>query len=396
MLTHAVLQPPSPQIALDHPAAQVGPERLKLMIVDDYFPNLVSSFRVHEYHHYFAHIPRCKVFSSSPNLVRDAYTYGRAYPNYIHHLRPTTVVDTFVADLGYTIFLNNAAAFLPVFTAKRIPFIFTLYPGGGLHLGEAACDAKLAAVLASPLLQKVIVTQELTRKYLLAKRFCRPERMVTMIGAVCADLPTVTKAHYPADKSTIDVCFIAAKYHPQGLDKGYDTFIQVVQLLCHDPRFRFHVVGGFTAADHAFHKDVRITYYGYQSTEFFSQFHRGMDFIVSPTRAFMNHPGAFDGFPTACCVEAGYCGVIVITTDPLAMNPGSKRRRNRHHPQRRRVHRRYPPQAQRRPRRNQAPQCLLPPRLSPCVRCRRTIGSPAAAFAAIPVSPLPPQKVGRG
>jgi glycosyltransferase involved in cell wall biosynthesis len=84
---------------------------------------------------------------------------------------------------------------------------------------------------------------------------------------------------------------------------------------------RFHVVGGFCDAD----MDVsdlkdRITFYGPQQREFFDAFFPRMDLILSPNMPSRLAPGAFDGFPTGCCVEAGARGVAVFCTDMLAEN----------------------------------------------------------------------------
>ena len=46
--------------------------------------------------------------------------------------------------LVYVNFLNNAIAYLPWLLEHRVPFVTTLYPGGGFGLHEAASDAKLA------------------------------------------------------------------------------------------------------------------------------------------------------------------------------------------------------------------------------------------------------------
>jgi glycosyltransferase involved in cell wall biosynthesis len=109
---------------------------------------------------------------------------------------------------------------------------------------------------------------------------------------------------------------------PGGIGKGYDVFVEVARELCrlHDDIF-FHVVGPFDKFD----IDVsdlrgRIKFYGIKQTEFFPQFYAGMDIILAPTVPFVLRPGAFDGFPTGCCIEAGLCGVAVFCTDVLNLN----------------------------------------------------------------------------
>jgi glycosyltransferase involved in cell wall biosynthesis len=106
------------------------------------------------------------------------------------------------------------------------------------------------------------------------------------------------------------------------VDKGYDTFIKVAKKLSmFNPRIRFHVVGNFSRDD----IDVdslgnNITYYGVQPTTFFPQFYSEMDLILSPNLPFKLAPGAFDGFPTGACTEAGINGVAVFCTDVLNDN----------------------------------------------------------------------------
>jgi hypothetical protein len=46
-----------------------------------------------------------------------------------------------------------------------------------------------------------------------------------------------------------------------------------------------------------------------------------MDAIVSVNRPFKLAPGAFDGFPTGACIEAGFRGVLNCINDPLKLNP---------------------------------------------------------------------------
>jgi hypothetical protein len=45
-----------------------------------------------------------------------------------------------------------------------------------------------------------------------------------------------------------------------------------------------------------------------------------MDAILSPNVPFLLYPGAFDGFPTGACMEAGISGVAVFCSDVLKQN----------------------------------------------------------------------------
>ena len=120
------------------------------------------------------------------------------------------------------------------------------------------------------------------------------------------------------------ICFVAVKYMPAGVNKGYPEFIAAAhQLAATVAGLRFHVVGNFDASD----VDVqalgeRIRFYGRLNTPELKAFFLNMDLIVSPNRPYLLHPGNFDGFPTGCCMEAALCGVAIMATDVLHQNPG--------------------------------------------------------------------------
>jgi hypothetical protein len=115
---------------------------------------------------------------------------------------------------------------------------------------------------------------------------------------------------------------VAYKYSPRGEDKGFDVFLDCARrLLGQAADLRFHVVGNFTEADAP--PDLprdRVFFHGFQPTAFFPAFYSAMDVIIAPNKPSVLAPGAFDGFPTGCCVEAAACGVAVLCTDPLGMN----------------------------------------------------------------------------
>lgn len=156
--------------------------------------------------------------------------------------------------------------------------------------------------------------------------FLEPEKVELIYGGVFPSDQLVAagavRKHYGKDKGTFDICFVAFKYMPGGISKGYDVFIEVAKELCrkHDDIF-FHVVGPYDRFD----IDVsdlrgRIKFYGIRQTPFFPEFYSEMDLILAPTVPFVLRKGAFDGFPTGCCIEAALCGVAVFCTDPLKMN----------------------------------------------------------------------------
>ena len=225
------------------------------------------------------------------------------------------------AQLAYVMFLHNAEYFLAWFEKKQIPFIIMLYPGGAFRLDDSDSDAKLRAVFSSTLFRKVIVSQKITQDYLVQKGFCSLNDIKLIYGVIT---PTeqikasrLPRKLYKKDKHTFDVCFVAMKYTIQGIDKGYDLFIALAKKLClMFDDIRFHVVGTFFSED----IDVseisdKIFFYGPRPRGFFVEFYAGMDAILSANRPFILDSGAFDGFPTTACVEAGLSGVAVFCSD---------------------------------------------------------------------------------
>ncbi|MBI4770096.1 MAG: glycosyltransferase family 4 protein, partial [Chloroflexi bacterium] len=347
-----------------------------LHIFDDIFPQPLSAFRLAEFNAYLAHFPRAQVHSTGGAFRYVGETrpfaqvlaeYERQYPAFrgrVQQLDPRReyrgrpkvperglapdsgnrglAPDSGNRGLAYAVFLNNAYQFvhtLDLVERQRTPFAFTLYPGGGFQLEQPLSDEKLRRVCGSPCLRKVIVTQTVARDYLIERGFCDPALVELIYGVVLpADRLALDSGNrglagtarprrrYGLEKDTFDLCFVAHKYMPRAADKGYDVFVEVAHALAAaHPDARFHVVGGIGPGE----IDVsaingRISFHGPRPTDFFPAFYAGMDLILSPNAPFLLAPGAFDGFPTGGCVEAGLCGVAVFCTDPLGLNVAFK------------------------------------------------------------------------
>ena len=308
--------------------------RVDLLVLDDFFPDVLSAFRIAEFNYYLEKIPS-EVHSARPSNLfyrcRGSYEeklheYSCYYPDLSGRVKTFNKLKVPNCRLACTVFINNTFNFIEYFDKHKIPFVFTLYPGGGFYIDEAVSDMKLQRVLSSPNFRKVIVTQKITQEYLLAKNYCNAEDICFAYGAV---LPSqalsavqINKRRFKVDKNTLDICFVAAKYTDRGIDKGYDVFIDVAKKL-HQiyPDIKFHIVGSFDASDiDVFPIKDRITFYGLRNTDFFPGFYSGMDIVLSPNVPFVLAPGAFDGFPTGACTEAGLCGVAVLCSDPLKQN----------------------------------------------------------------------------
>lgn len=308
----------------------------KLVVLDDGFPSLRSPFRVAEYNAYLEQWKDAAVYSNARifralgevgSFAEVLEGYAGLYPELgsrVLKLPPEINLD---GDLAYCLFLNNTSRFLPLIEENDAPFVFTLYPGGGFQLDQKGSDEMLSRVCSSPNFSKVIATQKVTRDYLLDRGFCGPEEVEFVYGGV---FPSVQLARYAAprneykrDKDTFDVCFVAYKYKAESIkSKGYDMFVETAKRLAktHEDVV-FHVVGTFDEPDLDVSEiGAKIRFHGPLATESFPAFYANMDIILSPTAPFTLQPGAFDGFPTGACIEAGLCGVAVFSSDPLEQN----------------------------------------------------------------------------
>ena len=328
----AVFLSGAPQAVLDNLQALRSREQ-RLVVLDEIFPLLLSPFRIAEFNQYLEQWPQAVVHSVGQRSILDRTRgfsavleeYERVYPAHARRVRRYNRLRRLAGMSVYTLFLNNAYRFLRIIDRDKTPFAFTLYPAGGFRLENAESDEMLKRVFGSPNFRKVITTQRITRDYLETGGFCDKSQIEFVYGGVYpADhlienqLP---KRRFPTEKNTFDICFVAYKYRPRGVDKGYDVFVDVAELLCKRfPDVRLHVVGPYGPDD----IDVRglgdrITFYGSRRTEFFPSFYADMDLILSPNVPF-TWPGVFDGFPTGACMEAGMSGVAVFCTDELKLN----------------------------------------------------------------------------
>ncbi|WP_199423574.1 glycosyltransferase [Actinotalea solisilvae] len=293
-------------------------EQRRTVVLDDHFPVLSSGFRVAE----FTELLRADLVTSVRTTVGPldelVAAFGERYPDLadrVHAYDPTALADV---DQAYLIFLNNAAYYLDDLTAAGVPFVLTLYPGGGLD-GTDEALAKLDRVLGSPLLRHLFTTQP---------------RVAEMVAARYPHVPTselqglfVSRAYFRpgpgertnyfgVDKETLDLCFVAHRYSVTGADKGFPEFAALVpELARRGLPVRGHVVGQFDASDLPPGHQHLFEMYGVLESARLQELYGGMDAIVSPNRPGVLAVGAFDGFPLASSVEAALCGVMVVATD---------------------------------------------------------------------------------
>jgi lipopolysaccharide transport system ATP-binding protein len=275
---------------------------------------------------------RLRILSCAEDFEARHAEYAALYPDLAPRVQRFDASQSpQPGEVVYCNFLFNAARFLPWIERHRLPFAFTLYPGGGFGIGWVASDANLRRVLASPWLRHIVLTQPVTEAYLqdfgARHGLSLPERSAvygSTANAIYFDAEASRHGpYYGAGKATLDIVFVAEQYMPGAENKGYPEFAAAAVALHDLPFVRLHVVGPLTPA----HTRVdfgplggRIRFHGRLETTALQRLFTGMDIAISLSRPGVLHPGNFDGFPTCSSVEASLCGAAIVANDPLAQN----------------------------------------------------------------------------
>lgn len=297
----------------------------RVIILDDFFPNPLTGFRIAEFTWMMRHDIVQTVYTTQP-LEPLIESFGLFYPDLVDRVQPYAEGVLEGADLVSTMFLNNAAHFLPTIERQSTPFVVTLYPGGGLNLGDASAGAKLRRVLQSEMLRHVITTQPRVTEYVHSHA---PAVPLTEIYGVAVN-PTYfgpgagnRTNYFDGDEhGELRACFVAHKYHTGGIDKGLDVFVETVRLLRdRGVPVAASIVGDFEPEDaNASDLSEVLRFLGPLPTHALKAFFAEMDLVIAPNRPNILNRGAFDGFPTGSTVEAALCGVAIIATDQLDQN----------------------------------------------------------------------------
>lgn len=315
--------------------------RADFAVIDSRFPQRVPyAFRNAEIVEYLRRFTNVTAFAMPPTKPGPeawfAHGYGvsreefrankqgflSVYPDLADRIRWLNPDARYEIGLAYSFFLAETYTLLPFYAEHRVPFVFVLYPGGAFGLDNPSSDAMLRQLFGSDLFRGVIVTQEVTRTYLLDRGLCPADRIHFVFGGFSQFRPAdvAPKVRFPDNKETFDVCFVAAKYSPEGADKGYDVVVRTAQLLAgEDPPIRFHIVGNFNSTDVALEDAAPVlTFHGVQPPSYLREFFSRMDVFLSPNRPGLLYPGQFDGFPLGG--DAASCGVALLVADPLELN----------------------------------------------------------------------------
>lgn len=319
-----------------------------LIIIDDVFPSPLSPFRYEEYYSYFCEfsnvyvattgssLPCLKEYRELNEVIKDFENINSRYIGKIFDISSKKREESFkilskvknpIAIIAFQKnLINELYDNLSWLEENNIPFILTLYPGGGFKLNEKSPDKNLKRILSSKSFKKVIVTQDITKNYLIKNNLCEKEKIEMVFGVVTPstslNASIKNKKYYYKDKKYLDICFVAHKYSKNGIDKGYDLFIESAkQLLKRHKNIKFHVVGDFSKDDVDVKQIIKhIEFHGILNNIDLNKLYGDMDIIISPTRPFKLSSGSFDGFPTGASTEAMLNGVCLITTDELKQN----------------------------------------------------------------------------
>jgi len=307
-----------------------------LVIISGVFPHPLSGFSYAENVAILNEIPSSLVITTwqlvsllgtetIDDLIIDFKQKHPELSKRLYKFNENLTLDT---RLLYSIFLSTTFySLLPIAERLKIPFIFTLYPGGGFVLNDKVSDDMLKKVFKSPFFKKVIVTQKVTKDYLLKKGFCNEKDIEFVFGIVTPieklSIEMKNKRHYGFEKETLDICFVAHKYTPFGEDKGYDVFVEAAKKISnlHD-NICFHVVGPWNENILDIGGIKNIRFYGSRNQDWFDEFYSDKDIILSPNINDKYFKGHFDGFPLGSQTEAALRKVAMFGTDPLKLNNG--------------------------------------------------------------------------
>ena len=320
-----------------------------LIIFDDIFPSVYSPFRYEEYTEYIKYFENVFIFTTGKSLravgetrnlkevIEEFEEKDYRYKGKVFELNDENIkkIKEYKNKISILTFLANVRENFKLLEKYEIPFIFTLYPGGGFVLNDEDCDLELRKICCSKYFKKVIVTQKNVYKYLLKKKIVKKEQIKFIFGVVTPEeileQENEERKNYRVNKDNLDLCFVAHKYTEKGLDKGYDIFIDVAKRLS-NKKYKdiyYHVIGGFDKSDiDVSELEGKIKFYGIKDSKWLRNFYNNMDIIVSPNRPFMLGKGTFDGFPTGSATEAMIRGVLLLCTDELKLNVKFKNRKD--------------------------------------------------------------------
>ena len=311
-------------------------KKYDLIIIDDLLPVPFSPWRNYEYESLMKQYSSSKVILdfASYSGMKGGKSYDehleklkRMYPLLSEKLKPIKTGTSINAKLVYMLFYNNMRKYYHHLKVKKINYGFTLYPGGGFIFYDEKCNAILKEIINDELCKFVIVSQKLTYNYLVKDLGIKDDKLVLIYGIPLSltgidPIASEEKKYYKGQKEKIDIVFMAHKYMPFGLDKGFDVFQNTALELIDDFTFDFHVVGNFTEKNLLYPElHNRIKFHGLIEEESFSDFFDDKDIVISPNRPNIIGVGAFDGFPLGSSIAGGINNCVMLLTNAFDESP---------------------------------------------------------------------------
>ena len=299
---------------------------IDLLVVDDNFPVKESAFRYEEFTKILQNINNSMVLSTFESIRYSGKKSRKALLQSVNSEISNCILTKLPQNVNkckmlYGLFLYNTYNYiLPIAEKYKIPFAFTLYPGGRFSLNDSKSDLQLKRIFASKYFKKVIVTQRVTYNYLIDNNLCGRDKIAYIFGGILREQDLNRKIDHNIQKNKLNICFTAFKYSKFGEDKGYDVFIKIVERYKNNSNINFHVVGNFDEKVIPIEKVENLKFYGIKEPEWFYDFYKNIDMIISPNIPGKINNGSFDGFPTSCVLEAGLNEVAMFCTDDLKQN----------------------------------------------------------------------------
>jgi hypothetical protein len=305
-------------------------QKADLLIIDNIFPNPISDWRYIEFTEYLRAFQKVCIYTGviENNKIfvpKDYLKHKELYVNKLnldhaswHTIKALNVTTNIAAKLGYCLFYYNLTHAFPIFHRYRIPFAFTLYPGGRFSIYDVTVRDSLIKYVNSPLFRHLFVNMPNIYDYAL-QQLGLPEEKVTLvygvpISAEDSDWAEIQLCRF--EQSILNVCFAAYSYMHMGLSKGFDVFCRLAKLLEGFNDIKFFVIGGHSESDSFFKYHPNVNFLGELSIEQMDRQFEKMHIVVSPVRSHVFSAGCFDGFPTGAALRAILNGCVYVGTDP--------------------------------------------------------------------------------
>lgn len=288
-----------------------------LLIFDDIFPHPFSDWRMNEYLHYLNNIERTLIVTdiSKQNIFKSRKHHFELFYKDNEHFKDKIIFYEdklkIKAKLVYCMFYNNLIKIFKHIEQNKIPFFFTLYPGGGFNIYDDRVDKNLKMIFSSQYFKHVYVNMPFVYHYIIEKYQLEESKISLKYGA------PLELSNFNFDKiedSKIRVVFCAHKYSKFGLDKGFDIFNRVAKKLENNNNFEFTCIGNFNKNDLVVSTE-NINFIEELLPENLFNIFGSQDVILSPNRSHILGYGAFDGFPTGAVLHACFCNCLMMITD---------------------------------------------------------------------------------